>query len=124
MTVFDFCSVQNALLVFPSLCQKLMTCLLSLRRFDGKCAPAGEAKVVKRLVDIWMDRNSGYRVARARCCIGGAEVAELWEPALVRIDALCLVIQGFEKTGSTAVAQEWVIQPYVAEVGSFTARAT
>jgi hypothetical protein len=46
--------------------------------------------------------------------MGGSEVATLWEPVLIRVDATSLVFQGFEKTAEQTVAQEWLVKPYVA----------
>jgi hypothetical protein len=46
--------------------------------------------------------------------LGGSEVAVLWEPVLIRVDATALLFHGFEKADEQTVAQEWVVKPYVA----------
>jgi hypothetical protein len=91
-----------------------MKILLSLRRLKGQRLAAGKGDVRQRLVDFRLARADGYRVARAQCCVGGSEVAVLWEPTLVRVDADSLLFQGFEKAGEQTVVQEWIVKPYVA----------
>lgn len=66
-----------------------------------------------RLVDFRLTAADGYRVARAQCCVGGSEVAVLWEPVLIRVDADFLLFQGFEQAGEQTVVQEWIVKPYV-----------
>ena len=93
-----------------------MKCHLSLRRLKGKRLASDTGEVRHRLVDFHLTRADGYRVARAQCCVGGSEVAALWEPTLVRVDADAFLFQGFEKTGEQTVVQEWIVKPYVAGV--------
>lgn len=93
-----------------------MKCHLSLRRLKGQRLADDKGDVRQRLVDFRLMRADGYRVARAQCCVGGSEVAVLWEPTLVRVDADSLLFQGFEKAGEQTVVQEWVVKPYVAGV--------
>ena len=88
---------------------------LSLRRLNGKRLASDRGEVRHRLVDFHLTRADGYRVARAQCCVGGSEVATLWEPTLIRVDATSLVFQGFEKTAEQTVVQEWIVEPYFAE---------
>jgi hypothetical protein len=90
-----------------------MKCHLSLRRLNGKRLAADRGDVRQRLVDFRLTRADGYRVARAQCCVGGSELAVLWEPTLVGVDADSLLFQGFEKAGEQTVVQEWVVKPYV-----------
>lgn len=91
-----------------------MKILLSLRRLKGQRLAADKGDIRQRLVDFRLTRGDGYRVARAQCCVGGSEVAVLWEPTLVRVDADSLLFQGFEKVDEQTVAQEWVVKLYVA----------
>jgi hypothetical protein len=91
-----------------------MKCHLSLRRLDGKRLSSDRGDVRHRLVDLSLTAADGCRVARAQCCVGGSELAVLWEPTLVRVDADFLLFQGFEKAGEQTVVQEWVVKPYVA----------
>ena len=91
-----------------------MKCHLSLRRLNGKRLPSDRGDVRQRLVDFRLTAADGYRVARAQCCVGGSEVAVLWEPTLIRVDADSLLFQGFEKAGEQTVVQEWIVKPYVA----------
>jgi hypothetical protein len=91
-----------------------MKILLSLRRLKGQRLAADKGDICQRLVDFRLARADGYRVARAQCCVGGSEVAVLWEPTLVRVDSDSLLFQGFEKAGEQTVVQEWVVKPYVA----------
>jgi hypothetical protein len=91
-----------------------MKCHLSLRRLNGKRLASDRCDVRHRLVDFRLTAADGYRVAHAQCCLGGSEVAVLWEPVLIRVDATSFVFQGFEKTAEQTVAQEWLVQPYVA----------
>lgn len=93
-----------------------MKCHLSLRRLKGKRLASDRGEVLHRLVDFRLTAADGYRVARAQCCVGGSEVAVLWEPVLIRVDADSLLFQGFEKADEQTVAQEWLVQPYVAGV--------
>jgi hypothetical protein len=93
-----------------------MKILLSLRRLNGKRLAADKGDIRHRLVDFRLTAADGYRVARAQCCAGGSEVAVLWEPTLVRVDADSLLFQGFEKAGEQTVVQEWVVKPCVAGV--------
>jgi hypothetical protein len=90
-----------------------MKILLSLRRLKGQRLAADKGDIRQRLVDFRLARSEGYRVARAQCCVGGSEVAVLWEPTLVRVDADAFLFQGFEKSGEQTVVQEWVVKPYV-----------
>jgi hypothetical protein len=90
-----------------------MKCHLSLRRLKGKRLPSDRGDVRQRLVDFRLTAVDGYRVARAQCCVGGSEVAVLWEPVLIRVDATFLLFQGFEKAGEQTVVQEWIVKPYV-----------
>jgi hypothetical protein len=90
-----------------------MKILLSLRRLKGKRLAADKGDIRQRLVDFRLARVDGYRVARAQCCVGGSEVAVLWEPTLVRVDTDSLLFQGFEKAGEQTVVQEWVVKPYI-----------
>ena len=91
-----------------------MKCHLSLRRLNGKRLASDRGDVRHRLVDFRLTAADGYRVAHAQCCVGGSEVAVLWEPSLIRVDATSLVFQGFEKADEQTVAQEWLVQPYIA----------
>lgn len=91
-----------------------MKILLSLRRLKGQRLAGDKGDVRQRLVDFRLTRSDGYRVAHAQCCTGGSEVAVLWEPALVRVDADSFVFQGYEKAGEQTVVQEWIVKPYVA----------
>ncbi len=91
-----------------------MKILLSLRRLNGKRLASDRGDVRHRLVDFRLTAADGYRVARAQCCVGGSEVAVLWEPTLVRVDSVSLLFQGFEKAGEQTVVQEWVVKPYIA----------
>lgn len=91
-----------------------MKCHLSLRRLKGQRLAADKGDVLHRLVDFRLTAADGYRVARAQCCTGGSEVAVLWEPTLVRVDADSLLFQGFENAGEQTVVQEWIVKPYFA----------
>lgn len=95
-----------------------MKCYLSLRRLKGRRSASGPVEVSKRLVDLHLARADGYRVARARCCVGGSEVAVLWEPTLIRVTADSFLFQGFEKADQQTVVQEWQVEPYFAGMGS------
>ena len=95
-----------------------MKCHLSLRRHRGQRLAANEGEVRHRLVDFRLTRAGGYRVARAQCCVGGSEVAVLWEPTLISVNADSLLFQGFEKADEQAVVQEWVVEPYFAGRGT------
>lgn len=90
-----------------------MKILLSLRRLKGQRLAANKGEIRQRLVDFRLARADGYRVARAQCCVGGSELAVLWEPTLVRVDTDSLLFQGFEKAGEQTVVQEWVVKPYI-----------
>jgi hypothetical protein len=90
-----------------------MKILLSLRRLKGQRLAADKGDIRQRLVDFRLARSDGYRVARAQCCVGSSELAVLWEPTLVRVNADSLMFQGFEKAGEQTVVQEWVVKPYV-----------
>jgi hypothetical protein len=87
-----------------------------LRRLKGQRLTVNKGDIRQQLVDFRLTRAEGYRVARAQCCVGGSEVAVLWEPTLVRVDADSLLFQGFEKAGEQTVVQEWIVKPYVAGV--------
>ncbi len=102
--------------VFPFLLPNIMKCHLSLWRLNGKRLASDRGDVRHRLVDFRLTADGGYRVAHARCCLGGSEVATLWEPVLIRVDATSLVFQGFEKADEQTVAQEWLVKPYAAGV--------
>ena len=93
-----------------------MKCLLSLKRLNGArlTAPAPEAN--RRLVSFKLETSAGYRVAHAHCCFGGQDIATLWEPTLIRVGDNCLLFQGFEKVGDQGAVQEWLLEPYFAEV--------
>lgn len=106
-------NARNAVSVFRSSAHT-MKCHLSLRRRDGRRLAADEGDVRQRLVDVSLLPSGGYRVIRARCCIGGSEVAVLWEPTLIRIDAGTFVLQGFETAREQTVVQEWILAPYFA----------
>ncbi len=93
-----------------------MKILLSLRRLKGQRVATDKGDIRHRLVDFRLTAADGYRVARAQCCVGGSELAVLWEPTLVRVDADSMLFQGFEKADEQTVAQEWLVQPYVAGV--------
>jgi hypothetical protein len=90
-----------------------MKIVLTLRRLKGQRLAADKGDIRHRLVDFRLTTTDGYRVAYAQCCVGGSEVAVLWEPTLVRVDADAFLFQGFEKAGEQAVVQEWVVKPYV-----------
>lgn len=95
-----------------------MKCYLSLRRLKGQRSVSVPVEVRRRLVDFRLTRADGYRVARAQCCSGGSEVAVLWEPTLIRVNADSFLFQGFEKADQQTVVQEWVVEPYFAGNGS------
>lgn len=91
-----------------------MKILLSLRRHKGQRLSGIKGDVRPQLVDFFLARADGYRVARAQCCVIGSVIAVLWEPTLVRVEADAFLFQGFEKVGEQTVVPEWVVKPYVA----------
>jgi hypothetical protein len=113
-TVVDsFCAL-SATPAYPFPLPSTMKCHLSLRRHKGQRLAADKGDIRQRLVDFRLTAADGYRVARAQCCAGGSEVAVLWEPTLIRVDADAFLFQGFEKVDEQTVAQEWIVKPYAA----------
>ena len=49
------------------------------------------------------------------CCTGGATVAVLWEPTLVRVQDEYLTLHGFERLEERSMAQEWRLKPHVVQ---------
>ncbi len=89
-----------------------MKCYLSLNRRSGSRLTTPAPETNRRLVTVSLSSHDGYRVARARCCQGGLEVAVLWEPTLIRVNEKSLLFQGIEKTGGQGTVQEWIVEPH------------
>jgi hypothetical protein len=111
------CRVRSVPAAFRYPLSRSVKCLLSLKRREGARLPAGTGPVTGRLVEVRLAHQGTYRSVHARCCVGGSDVAVLWEPVLVKIDARAIRLQGFEASGGQTVAQEWELEPYVATPG-------
>ncbi len=85
---------------------------LSLKRHNGARLAQPAPETSRRLVTMTLTTVGGYRVAGARCCQGGAEVAALYEPTLIRVAADSFLFQGFEKAGEQGTVQEWIVKPH------------
>jgi hypothetical protein len=89
-----------------------MKCYLSLKRLNGARLTKPAPETSRRLVTVTLTTVGGYRVAEARCCQGGADVAALYEPTLIRVAENAFLFQGFEKAGEQGTVQEWVVEPH------------
>ena len=89
-----------------------MKCSLTLLRHDGKRLPADQLVQSTRLITVTLSVVQGFRQATARCCYGGIEIAQLWEPVLIQIGRDDLTFHGFERLGDAAMVQEWRLRPY------------